>query len=89
MTKLSMTFAIATLTVSLAPSVQAYAVEPDASIYEQSVVEQINVLFGAATQTPEGICELDLTPVLADALGISMASDAQDVTVALASCEQE
>jgi len=89
MTKLSISLAIATLTVSLAPAANAYSVAPEADAVYTSPVEQINVLFGAATPHQDGVCELAVTPVLAAALGISTSPDSEDAVVALASCEPE
>lgn len=89
MTKLSITLAIATLTVSIAPAANAYSVAPEIDSYETSVVEQVNVLFGSVKDHQNGICELNVTPVLANALGLSTPQNGTQETVALASCEPE
>ncbi|SEV98595.1 hypothetical protein SAMN04488515_0523 [Cognatiyoonia koreensis] len=89
MTRLRMTFAIATLTVSLAPAAQAYAVGPETTDMEISVVERINVLMGATADHQDGICALSVTPVLATALGLSMPLEARESEGEFATCEAE
>lgn len=74
MTRISMTFATAALTLSLAPAVQANTTAPDATL-DLPVV--------TLTQATD-VCVLDITPVLAAALNLpdTAASTAPATTVA-------
>ena len=67
MTRISFTLALATLTLSLAPAVHATALSPESSVQNVSVTDVLSTL---TPQTP-GVCTVSLTPVLAEALGLS------------------
>ena len=70
MTKLSITLAIASLTVSLAPAVHAYGQSPEGAAQDVSPVTQINVLFQAAAQANDGQCSVGVAPELVALLGL-------------------
>ena len=89
MAKLSISLAIASLTVSLTPAANDYEAGQENGATYVSLVDQVNVLFGAATSQHGGSCEIDTTPVLASALGISTAPSNDSNVIALASCEPE
>ena len=61
MTRLTVSLAAATLTLSLAPQVQAYATDA-----ETATPAVLSVSTASAAET----CQLDITPVLAVALGL-------------------
>ena len=66
MTRISMTLAVASLTISLAPQVRATPVEP-----ESATSSLVQISFPIKEERPEGVCATDITPVLAAALGLS------------------
>ena len=70
MTKLSMTLAIASLTVSLAPSVQAYGQGPEATQQASFTTKQLNILFKAAERANDGQCSVGIDPTLVAVLGL-------------------
>ena len=68
MTRLSMTFALASLTVSLAPAAQAYGTDMEAITSDLSAPV---VLIGAKQPDVDGACTVNITPILAAALGLT------------------
>ncbi len=70
MTKLSITLAIASLTLSLAPAANAYEQGPEAAPELVSLATQVNVLFKAAEQAQDGQCSVHIEPVMATLLGL-------------------
>lgn len=70
MTKLSITLAIASLTVSLAPAVQAYGQLPEATPQVTSVAQHVNVLFTSAEKAQDGQCSVGVDPALVTVLGL-------------------
>ncbi|MEM8537241.1 MAG: hypothetical protein AAGF56_05190 [Pseudomonadota bacterium] len=66
MTKLSICFSAAVLSISLAPAVQAYATDPEAQDYAQ--LATISVLPQA--QVAEDTCTVKVTPALVAMLGL-------------------
>lgn len=85
MTQLSITLAVATLTLSLAPAAQAYSVAPQE---DEATLTHVTHLF-AETQTEYGTCDLDVTPILATALDLPSFENMDGFDIALASCEAE
>lgn len=70
MTRISMTFAAASLTLSLAPAAQAYQTDIDLDLIAQSR-EVLNVVFAASEPAPDGTCSTQLEPELAIVLGLT------------------
>lgn len=89
MTKLSITLAIACLTVTLAPAVHAYGQGPEASGQDTSIVSQVNVLFQAAEKANEGQCSVGFAPELVTLLGLDRPQQSQALTNIALACHAE
>lgn len=84
MTKLSMTLAIATLTVSLAPAVHAYAYPPEDDQTDAALIQPASVLLGA-TQPEPNVCQFDFIAAATE----PAAAKVDKAVVELASCQAE
>lgn len=85
MTRLSISLAIASLTLSLAPSVQAYGQQPEAAQAHISVVTQINAMFQSAQEPQTAQCSVAFAPDLFAILGLEkpqQSTAAQSVAMA-------
>ena len=69
MTRISMTIAAASLTLSLSPAAQAYPTEIDLDVISEAS-EVLNVVFNNGEPAPAGTCASDMEPELAVALGL-------------------
>lgn len=90
MTRISMTFAAASLTLFLAPAAHAYQTEIDLDRITLEAAETLNVLFADHNTAPDGTCAPGLEPELAVALGLATESGEQNPAISLSlACKTE
>ncbi|SHG83755.1 hypothetical protein SAMN05444003_1154 [Cognatiyoonia sediminum] len=90
MTRISMTFAAASLTLSLAPAAHAYQTEIDLDQIALEAGETLNVLFADHDTAPNGTCSPGLDPELALALGLTSEAGEPNPAISLSlACNAE
>lgn len=82
MTRISMTLAAASLTLSLAPAAQAYQTEVD---LDQVALagDTLNVIFASQTEAPDGTCSSHIGPEQAVVLGLTTEEGAPNPAIVM------
>jgi len=83
MTRISMTLAAVSITLSLAPAAQAYQTEIDLDQISQAT-EVLNVIFSNQEMAEEGTCSTRIEPELAFALGLTTDDGDPNPAIAMA-----
>ena len=82
MTRISMTFAAASLTLSLAPAAHAYQTEIELDQIAQAT-EVLDFVFSGQEMAEEGTCSTQIGPELALALGLTTDEGAPNPAIAM------